>query len=357
MIHLKNILQIVIPLGLIIACTSNEEVSMITPPIKVETALVKEQEITLPVHAVGKVYAKEELKMAFKTGGIIKDILVDEGQQVKKGQILAELNLSEIEARLNQSQLGFEKAQRDYERAYNLYQDSVVTLEQLENVQTQLDFSYSEMEIAEFNYKYSRIVAPENGRILKRLAEETEMINPGSPVFLFGSNAVDWVVRANISEGDIFRIATADEARLSLDAYPDKTIMGKVTEIGNSADPYTGTYEIEITITGKELKLASGLFARFDVYPVSKQLYDVIPINALVEANEKEGFVYMVTDTNSIERKKVNIQRIKNDVLYVQSDLNQGDVIVTTGASYINSKSKIEITNSPLRMAMKSDKQ
>ena len=343
MIHLKQILLVALPALLFAACSGTDEKIKTETPVKVNTAIVLEKELTLPVHAVGKVYAKEEVKLSFKTGGFIKDLKVDEGQSVKQGQELAVLNLAEIEARLSQAKLGFDKAQRDYKRAYNLHRDSVVTLEQLQNVETALELAQHDLDIARFNYKHSRITAPTNGKVLKRLAEENELIGAGHPVFMFGSVANDWVVRANLSESDIFRIEQNDHAKLSLDAYPGKTLSGKVSEIGTSADPYTGTYEIEITISNKELKLASGLFARFDILPDATNQFDVIPMNALVEANEREGFVYMVNDTNGVVRKKVNIRQIQDEALYVLSDLTQGDVVVTTGSAYITSKSKVEV--------------
>lgn len=351
MINIKSILVLSVAAITFAACSKSEETRLAEQSIKVETELVNERDVVEPVHSVGKVYAKEEVKLAFKTGGIIKEILVDEGQHVRKGQVLAILNLSEIEARVNQSQLSHEKAQRDYQRAYELYQDSVVTLEQLQNAQTQLEIVRSEMEIAQFNLKYSQIVAPSEGKVLKRLSGENEMISPGYPVFMFGSMANDWVVRANISESQIFRIQENDKAIIKLDAYPDKSISGVVSEIGNLADPYTGTYEIEISMHTPGLRMASGLFARFDISPQITNSYDVIPVDALVEANEKEGFVYKVTSSQSVVREKVSIKNVKNNQLYVHSGLVQGDAVVTKGASYINSNSQIEIVNASSQIA------
>jgi len=343
----------ILVLGIISSCADEKAPIVNDEKIIVKTVQVTEETVVEPVHSVGKVYSKSEAKLGFKTGGIIKDIFVDEGQVVRKGQVLAVLNLSEIDARLNQAKLGHEKAQRDYNRATNLYKDSVVTLEQLENVRTQLEYAKSSLEIANFNHKYSKIIAPENGKILKRLAEQNELINSGYPVFVFGSSDDDWVVRANIPEGEIFRLNEKDKAKVKLDAYPDRIISAEITEIGNSADPYTGTYEIELTIKDRDIKLASGLFARFDIFPSKTKIYDVIPVNALVEANEKEGFVYKVHNTNKIVREKVYIHNIQNQSLYVQSGLIKGDLIVTEGASYINSNSKIEIAVEPNKLAAK----
>lgn len=348
-----KILALALPLLILSACSDKRQVVENDNAVKVQTAFVAEQQMIDPVHSVGKVYPKAEAKLGFKTGGIIKDILVDEGQTVRKGQVLAVLNLSEIEASRNQASLGFDKAKRDYVRAQNLYKDSVVTLEQLENARTQLEYAKSTLEIADFNLKYSRIVAPENGKILKRLAEQNEMIAPGYPVFLFGSNVDDWVVRANIPEVEIMKINIGNKANVILDAYPEKTIQAEITEIGTFADPYTGTYEIELTIADRDIKLASGLFARFDISPTKSEVYDVVPVNSLVEANEHEGYVYKVDKGNAVVREKVSIFDIHDDMLYVRSALLAGDEVVTEGASYINSNSKIKIMDQENQVAIK----
>ncbi|MDF1548943.1 MAG: efflux RND transporter periplasmic adaptor subunit, partial [Bacteroidales bacterium] len=234
-----KIIFVALPMVILSACSDKKQTVETDAAVNVRTAYVSEKQIVEYVHSIGKVSSKAEAKLGFKTGGIIKDILVDEGQVVHKGQVLAILNLSEIEANRNQASLGYEKARRDYMRAQNLYKDSVVTLEQLENARTQLEYSKSTLEIADFNLKYSRIIAPENGKILKRLAERNELIAPGYPVFLFGSSVDDWVVRANISEAEILKLNPGDMANIVLDAYPDRQIEAQITEIGTFADPYT----------------------------------------------------------------------------------------------------------------------
>ncbi|MCK5823732.1 MAG: efflux RND transporter periplasmic adaptor subunit, partial [Bacteroidales bacterium] len=244
------------------ACTEQvKEEEKNIDKVKIRTTKVIEKEISIPVHCSGKLASKTESKLSFKTGGIISAIFVDEGRKVKKGQVLAKLNLSEIQAQVNQAKLGLNKAERDFKRANNLYIDSVATLEQLQNATTALDIAKSNVKIAEFNLQYSTIKAPLNGKILKRVAEENEIIGTGNPVFLFGSTENDWVVRVNITDKDIFSLNFKDKAEVKFDAYPDIIFTAIVTEIGNSADPYTGTYEVELTLKPTNTKFASGLIA------------------------------------------------------------------------------------------------
>ena len=122
----------------ILSCASNSDEAELKTSIPVRIAEVKRIDTSIPVTSAGILSAKGEYKLSFKTGGLIDKILVDKGSKVKKGNLLAKLDLSEIQAQRNQALSGFEKAKRDYDRIKNLYQDSVVTREQLQNVETAL---------------------------------------------------------------------------------------------------------------------------------------------------------------------------------------------------------------------------
>ncbi len=344
---MKQFIKLLIPLIIIAsiftACKEPIKEDKTIEKVKVRTTKVVEKEMMIPIHCSGKLSAKEELKLSFKTGGIISEIFVDEGQSVKNGQVLAKLNLSEIQAQVNQARLGLVKAERDYRRANNLYQDSVVTLEQLQNATTALDIAKSNIEIAEFNLQYSTINAPSNGKILKRLAEENEMVGLGNPVFFFASTENDWVIRVNITDKDIFSLKLNDKADVYFDAYPNKLFSSIVTEIGSFADPYTGTYEVELTLKPTNTKFASGLIASVDIYSSKKEKFKIISVNALIEGNETEGYIYQVINKDKIKKLKIKIYKISDENLIITSGIEAGAEIIIEGVSYVNGTSEVEV--------------
>jgi len=184
-----------------------------TAPLPVEVVVAEKHRVTVPLRETGQLTAKSRIKLSFKTGGLIAKITVDDGATVKKGDLLASLDLSEIEARVREASLAYDKAVRDYRRVYNLYRDSVATLEQLEHIRTARDIAWNNLRIARFNLKHSVIRAPADGKILRRLAESGEMIAPGYPVLLFASTDRAWVVRCHVPDRDIVRIGPGDSAR------------------------------------------------------------------------------------------------------------------------------------------------
>lgn len=264
-----------------------------TETVKVKTTKVISKKINYKIHSSGKLSSKSEMKLSFKTSGIINKILVNKGTNVVKGQVLAQLNLSEIQAYAKQAQLGLEKAKRDFTRAENLYKDSVVTLEQFQNAKTQLKIAESNLQIANFNLRYSTIVAPVNGKILNCLSEENEVIAAGFPVFLFGSNQNNWIIKTNITDKDIVKVQIGDSAKIKFDAYPNRFFNARIIEISAAADPYTGTYEIELFLEKTDIALSSGFIAKLDIFSSSSENFMIIPYEALIDADANKGYVYI----------------------------------------------------------------
>ncbi len=312
--------------------------------IPVKTYITKQTDVNFPIQSSGILSKKSEIKLSFKTGGLISSIEVDEGAFVEEGKTMARLNLMEIKAKTNQARLALQKAERDYRRVHNLYKDSVATLEQYQNMGTALDIAKNQRDIAEFNLEYSVIRAPANGKVLKRLAEANEIIAPGNPVFLFSSTKNDWVLRCNLPDRDIVKLSLHDTAEVHFDAFPDRRFRAILTEIGEWADPYTGTYEIELRIDPGTDLLLSGFIAKAMIYPSKGKSVIVIPAGALVNGKGRTGFVYVVKDGKPL-MKKVRFTRISNDSLSVEQGLIIGEELITEGNYYIDGSSKIEIKN------------
>ena len=147
-----------------------------------------------------------------------------------------------------------------------------------------------------------------------------------------------------LTDRDIVSIRYGDSALINFDVYRSTCFKATVTEIGNAADPYTGTYEVELTVDPvKDKKLISGFIAKVDIYPGSlKKKYLSVPIDALTDYDESGGYVYVIEDS-TVARKRVEFTKIFNDEALINAGLLPGSKIVTDGISYINDSIKIEI--------------
>jgi multidrug efflux system membrane fusion protein len=340
---MKSLSIFIVPVFfLMLSCNKTESENKTEEPIQVETVLIQEKNMSIPIRSSGQLYSKSELMLGFKTGGIIKQIYVDEGQSVKKGQLLAVLNLSEIQAHVYQTELALEKAVRDYKRAHNLYTDSVATLEQLQNAQTALEIAKSNKSIADFNMKYSRITAPSDGKILKKLAHENEITAAGYPIIMFGSENDDWIIKLGLTDRDIFNISENDKAEVTFDAYPGKIFNATVSEIGRSADPYTGTYEVELKLEREGTMLASGLISTVYIFPSKTKLLAEVPIEALIEGNGSEVSMFVLNEENLIEKIKADVFQITDSKMILIPDKIKGKRIITSSVAYLNEGDRVE---------------
>ncbi len=298
--------------------------------VPVGVTVVEKRFLTVPLRESGQLTAKSQIRLSFKTGGIIAAINVDEGAAVKKGDLLASLDLSEIKAHVNEASLAYRKALRDYRRVENLYRDSVATLEQLEHIRTARDIAYNNLRIARYNLQHSVIRAPADGKILRRLAEAGEMTAPGYPVLLFASTDKAWVVRCHVPDRDIVRIHPGDTATASFDAWPGRSFTGMVSETGSAADPYTNTYEVEITLDPSEMKLVAGLIASVKIWPAGIAEVIAIPYRALREGDRMQGEVWLVKNGRAV-LTEVTLQGMTDSLLVTGGGLHPGDTLVTTG--------------------------
>ena len=338
----RNLIILLIIL-LLSACKNRETKTASDETVRVRLADVRAGTISIPVHSSGVLVSSEEFKLSFKTSGIVSKIYVKEGELVKKGDLLASLNLSEINANVNQAKNGYDKALRDYKRAENLYRDSVATLEQKQNASTALDVAKSTLDILQFNLEHSRIMAPDNGIILKQLVKENELVSSGYPVFLFGSSGKFWKVKTALSDKDIVKINPGDSASVFVDAYPGKKFSAVVNQIGGMSNPYTGTYEIEMALQPTDFKMASGFIAGVDLFPSVKKTYSMIPVESVVEADGNHGYVYILTGTMTVQKVRINIETIIGSMAAVNG-LPEGTAeVVSEGAAYLKNGMDVNV--------------
>ncbi len=316
-------------------------------PVNVFVKDITKEKKALPIRSSGRLASKAEIKLSFKIGGVIEKLHVDEGRKVRKGARLARLNLAEIDAQVLQAQSGLDKAIRDRDRAEGLYADSVATLEQVQDARTGVDIAEANVKIATFNRRYAEIYAPANGRILKRGAETGELVAAGQPIYLFGADREGWVVRVGLSDRDIVKLAVGDSANLAFDAYPDMSFIGRVTEVADAADPLSSTFEVEVAIDDPQKLLKSGFISRVDIFPSRAEELYFLPIEALVEGNGEEGFVY-VLDEKEMQAKKilVQIERILDREIAVSRGLEGYRQVVTEGAGFLHGDGPVQVMTS-----------
>jgi len=287
------------------------------------------------VHVTGIIESSTDAKPSFKTGGVIANIYVKEGDAVSKGRLLAKLNMTEIDAQATQAQFALDKALRDQQRVQNLYADSVATLEQMQNASTAVDMAKKTLQIAQFNVAYSEIRSPIDGKIVTQMLHEGEIAGPGLPIFyIIGVRQSDWKLVAGLTDKNWGRVAAGNKANISLDAYPGWNITGTVKRLSDMANPLSGTFDVEISIPVKDRRIAAGMLAHVEIMPAPGSDYPVIPIEALVSSNGQSGVVY-VPNHDHAEKRVVHIQQFDGERVAILAGLENATEVITAGSGFL----------------------
>ncbi len=340
----KNLVVLVSAVSFTFCCSpllagTAEVVAVTVVPVKYErrSRLIKNS---------GRVGHKSEIRLSFKTGGLVQSIHVEEGDDVHSGQVLATLDLEEIDAQQQRAASNHDKALLDLERFNTLYDDELVSLQLKQDAQTASDNAAAELQIANFNRKLSVIRAPADGRILKRYVESYELIQPGQPVLRMAASEQGAIVRVGLIDRDIVKVALGDAARVSIDAYPDLEFSGAVSEVALSADAGAGTFEVEILIDEQGISLRSGLIARVEISAAASGLQFYIPVEAVVDAKNGDATLF-VLDSKSATVHAVSVELVEflQDEVAVRGSLNASDKVIKLGASYLSDGSTVAIVD------------
>jgi RND family efflux transporter MFP subunit len=309
-------------------------------PVKViSAAAFQENE---QIETSGLLSSEQQSNLSFEESGIINKILVKEGDHVKKGQLLAYLNKTELNSQLSQAEENVNKAGRDAKRTANLYKDSVNTKEQYENTQTALLLAKKQLEIIRYAASQSSIISNTNGVVLKKSANEGEQIAGGEPVISISSTAnKDWVIKCGLTDKDRARIQGNEQAEINFDVFPE-TLTGSVKMIAQGSDGGSGLYQVEIRLNPSKVKLISGLFAKVSIFPFGKADLLSVPLDALVEGKNDSAYVY-VTSGNKAVRKAIKVAYLKGSKAYISSGITKQDEVIRAGSAYLIDGSVIKI--------------
>jgi len=293
---------VVVVAFIIIALVKNQEKLI---PVTVEK--VKTGKITSLVTANGKVEAKTRVNISADVMGRIVSLPVVEGDNVAKGQLLVEIDktqkltdVAQMRAALASAQVSEEEAQLNFDRQAQFYQRNHTSKAEYDLARATLDRSKAQVNQTQASLNRAldqldkcTIRAPMNGTITTLNSEEGENVIIGTmnnlgTVIMVISDLSEIEVKADIDETDIARLKLNQQVEVALDAFPDTTFQGEVTEIGNAAK-LTGSYqeqvtnfEVTILITDKVEGIKPGMNATVDVTTDVRDEVIKIPIQAVV---------------------------------------------------------------------------
>ena len=268
--------------------------------VSFETAKVEKQNISTSITATGTIEPVTSVTVGTQVSGIVSKLYVDYNSVVKKGQVIAELDKTNLISELNtakanlssaQSTLNYELA--NYNRYKTLYEKGLVSADDYENAKLSYDkarqsvsTSRESVQKAQTNVGYATITSPIDGVVLSKAVEEGQTVAASfntPELFTIAKDLTDMRVIANIDEADIGGVKEGQRVSFTVDAFPDDSFEGEVTQLRQQATTESNvvTYEVVISARNNDLKLKPGLTANVTIYTLEKNGVMAVPSKAL----------------------------------------------------------------------------
>ncbi len=334
-----------------------EEMTLAANPVKVFKA--KREKISEKQFFTGLIEAWNKMNVTPDVGGKIAKIYVEEGERVKEGQLLAELDTRAIRLQLEQAQAGFavaeanyKDAQRNMERMERLKAENAVSEQQNEQVklafeasEAQLQQARAALNLANHNLEVSIMRAPFSGVVASKNAEVGDVINPLMAGFSPTSGVLTLMdfsrikIEIDVSLQDISRIRKDQVALLRVDAFPDRIFPGRVSVVNLTADPLTKKFRVQITAENPGLALRPNTFGEVTLEISTHEDALVIPQKAILE----NKYVFVAQEDNTAVRKDIFLGLQNTDMVEVTSGIEEGELVVIEGNYGLEDGAKIEI--------------
>ena len=337
MMHYIPVLVII----LLFACTPEEtETSDAIVFAPVHVMEVRKQQKAEQYHLMGIIEINREMKVGFKLGGKITRLNFDEGRRVQKNALLAQLDTTELLAQKEKVLESQAKAKRDLERMEKLFRQKIVPESSLQDAQSAYNLSGAELKIVEDALKNSSIKAPFSGKIIKKLAEEGEVVGPGAPIALL-AEMDPILVKAAIPDHMITKINVGDTAIVKVDWDPQRHFSGTIHRMESMADPITRTLRMEILVANPNETLKPGLMAQVEITHQANEAGIYLPLDAVMGLG-KAPFIFVIQDLNAVKREVKTGKVIQGDV-EIMEGLAPGERVVISGQEYLRDQQPVII--------------
>jgi len=313
-----------------------------TPAIPVETATPTRADILAIYSGTAPIEAFADATVIAKVGGEVRDIMVEEGDDVKSGDVLARLDGDRLRLEKEQAEANLRKLQRDYQRNVDLSDRGLVSAGDFEKIQYEMEALQATFDLAALELGYTEIRAPIDGIISERFIKIGNTIEVNAPAFQVTS-LEPLVSYLHVPEREFRRMGTGQDAVIHIDALAGSAFHAGVSRVSPVVDPGTGTFKITIEVSDPSRRLKPGMFGRINI------VYDMhadalqIPRSAIVEeAGETAVFVI---NNNVAERRQIRTGYADGGQVEILEGLDDADEFVSVGQTSLKNGSKVSIIN------------
>jgi membrane fusion protein (multidrug efflux system) len=324
-----------------------------TPPVPVETALPTRADIHAVYSGTAPIEAFAEADVIAKVEGEVKEVLVEEGDDVDKGQIMARLDGDRLRLELNESQARLRKMQRDFERNKELQAKGLISEGDFEKIQYELEALEAANNLASLELDYTQIRAPIDGIVSQRFVKRGNTAHVGDRIFRVTS--LDPLVAYLFApEREYRQLAPGQPVVIEIDALPGERIVAEVSRVSPIIDPDTGTFKLTVEISDPERRIKPGMFARISIVHDRHDNALQVPRGAVVGDGE-DASVFVVED-GVAHRRAVQTGFSQQGMIEIISGLTDEEHVITVGQVGLKDESRVTIINPAVSPGAAEDK-
>jgi membrane fusion protein (multidrug efflux system) len=313
-----------------------------SPPVPVEVSLPVRGDVYAVYSGTAPIEAFAEADVVAKVPGEVKDILVEEGDDVERGQVMARLDGDRLRLELNESNARLRKLQRDFQRNKDLREKGLISEGDFEKIQYELEALQASYNLASLELDYTQIRAPISGVVSDRFIKLGNTLKVGDPVFSVTS-LEPLVAYLHIPEREFRQIAAGQPVAIDIDALAGSRIPAEVTRVSPIIDPNTGTFKITIEINDPERRIKPGMFGRMSIVFDKRENALQVPRSAVIEDTEQTS-VFVVVDNTAV-RKHVKTGYNNNGMIEIIDGLDDDDRVITVGQIGLKPDAEVNIVN------------
>ncbi len=335
--------------------------------IMVRTFTVTPQDFHDQLPVMGTIKAKAEIPLKFEINGVINKIYFREGEKIKKGDIIMELDPKDTQFKFNYAKNKFNSAQANYNSALKkleihqkLYDAGAIIKSKLEEIQLdsesaryQVETARSEMELAENESKKITLSANKEGVMGKREAEEGEFVTPQDKTASFYEIS-EVYVEVGIVERDIDKVKLGQKAQAYVDAHPNTVFEGIVENIYPTVEGKSRTLTAKIKVDNANGLLLPGMFSRAEIAIIEFKNAIIVPATCVINTGKDSNLIPVIspqtiqkteeeTETGIVQLRSVKIGYATSDYAQVEEGLNDKDLVVLEAQGELKDSSKVKI--------------
>ncbi len=309
----------------------------------VETARVVQGELTARYAATATLQAEHEAKLISEVPGTVMQLLVEEGDQVKQGQLLARIDAAHSRLQLREAEADLQRRRNDVERGEKLVVRKLIAANTQD--QTEADFAVrrAEVNLARVVVDKSEIRAPFNGVITRRWIKQGQLLAANSAVFDMADFA-ELRAELRVPERDAVAIAAGQIVHFTVDALGSRHFEAKVDRVAPIVDRESGTVKVTVKVDNRDRSLRPGLFTRMDIAFLHLADAVLMPKAALL-GNRGAEITYVIEDGKA-HRRSIRTGYDSGSKVQVLEGLEAGVEVVVTGHAALSEGDLVEVLKS-----------